>query len=123
MGYTRKPKDITQFLSNVHAQDTHTWQTDEGGSAPTRSVGMSIAERRLKEARRTNVGSYQRSQIANIASSERQNIADHTRAQRQKLSARMMTADDREKDNTVSLSRERGMPPASAPPLYQRRPF
>lgn len=123
MGYTRKPKDITQFLSSVHAQDTHTWQTGEGGGALTHSAGMSVADRRLREVRRTNVGSYQRSQIANIASSERQNIADHTRAQRQKISARMTTADDRQKYNTASLSREKDLPPAHTPPLYRRRPF
>lgn len=123
MTFTPKPKNMSQFLQNTAAQDSHTWQTADSARPIVQSVGMSMAERRLKESRRQQIGSYERSNIANLANTQRRNIVEHTRSERQKISARMRSSE--------ILSDNRRMPtspqtPPVAPPsptLYQRRPF
>lgn len=120
MSYTPKPKNLTHYFHTTTSHDTHTWQTSDVRPVGS-SAGLSIAQRRLKEARRGTVGSYQQSVLANSAVSERRNIANHVRQERQKLDQRLQPQDEKGRvPSRPSVPQPRALPSA---PLYRRPNF
>lgn len=126
--YTRKPKNITKFLTDIQvAHALHTWQYAD--DARLKQIGstaspLSVEKRKQREKNRRVISAYRDSKIASVASRSRRDVKEFTLRERKKLQARIdkqHTGMKREtsKSETPSLQ-QRPLPDAS---LYRRSHF